>query len=275
MQDFEVNGDNKPESVAFDATDRHGSIVTVGVCLNRSQEATLLDDLYNQLKSCDYRPFETKSRDLELPPGVVAALISQYDDHIGVCVHPDAAPKLPYAEATHSAILLERLITTVYGTVGIVDGDESRAEQLVYATEGLGFEPPPVANCVQGERYYPHILLADLIAGEVADALADGALSAGSITCGSLEPVINTLSGSESDQWERAYDAVARGNSEHEYPTVEQRYAESTQSRIVCWFRGQMGKKHAPGPATSSTQPVARRLEAMGNDTVAEWIEEQ
>ena len=46
MQDFIVDEDSHPRSIGFDATDRQDLVVTVGVLLNRTQEATLLDDLY-------------------------------------------------------------------------------------------------------------------------------------------------------------------------------------------------------------------------------------
>lgn len=129
MQDFIVDKESHPRSIEFDATDRHNLVVTVGVLLNRTQEATLLDDLYQTIYDEGYRPFRTKSRDLSLPPDKVHKLVLRCSGKIGICIHQQDV-KLPYAEAVHSAILLDELSVTTDDTRAIVDGDRDRADKL-------------------------------------------------------------------------------------------------------------------------------------------------
>jgi hypothetical protein len=75
MQDFIVDEDSRSRSIGFDTIDRQDLVVTVGVLLNQTQEATLLDDLYQTIYDDGYRPFRTKSRDLSLPSEKVQELL--------------------------------------------------------------------------------------------------------------------------------------------------------------------------------------------------------
>ncbi|MCY4732343.1 hypothetical protein KY092_17460 [Natronomonas gomsonensis] len=275
MQDFIVDEDSRPRSIGFDATDRQGLVVTVGVLLNRTQEATLLDDLYQTIYDDGYRPFRTKSRDLSLPPAKVQELLLRCNGEVGICVHQDDV-KLPFAEAVHSAILLDELSVTTDDTIAIVDGDQGRADKLYQTAGAIDVVPPSITNCAQSELYYPHLLLADLVAGVVADTLAADptALSSASVA-GPVEMILETTPESRKGRWGRGYSAAARGEGEVRRAKFEQRYADSVRERVSCWFHGTFGKTHAPPPESDGVQPVVGRLEAMGCSDVATWLAEQ
>lgn len=275
MQDFIVDEDSRPRSIGFDATDRQDLVVTVGVLLNRTQEATLLDDLYQTIYDDGYRPFRTKSRDLSLPPAKVQDLLLRCNGEVGICVHQDDV-KLPFAEAVHSAILLDELSVTTDDTIAIVDGDQGRADQLYQTAVAIDVVPPSITNCAQSELYYPHLLLADLVAGVVANSIAADptALSSASVA-GPVEMILETTQESRKGRWGRGYSAAARGGGEVQRSKFEQRYADSVRERVSCWFHGTFGKAHAPPPESDGVQPVVGRLEAMGCSDVATWLAEQ
>jgi len=273
MQDFVVDGTAYPQSIGFDATERDGLVVTVGVALNRTSEARLLEILYQELHDEDYRPFRTKSRDLSLSPHKIDAVLQQCHGEIGICVHQDSV-KLPYAEATHSAILLDELAVPTNKSVVIVDGDNSKSELFQHATSGIGLTPPPVVHCTQSEMYYPHLLFADLVAGRIADSIESGSNPAYEIQpIGSIEAITHTTT--DDDQWGRGYNSAARQEGGSTNRVFEQRYASSFRERVTCWFNGWFGYQNAAPPASTSVQPVVGRLQAIDCTDIAQWIAEQ
>jgi hypothetical protein len=275
MQNFIVDEESRPRSIGFDATDRQDLVVTVGVLLNRTQEATLLDDLYQTIYDDGYRPFRTKSRDLSLPADKVHDILLRCNGEVGICIHQQDV-KLPYAEAVHSAILLDELSVTTDDTIAIVDGNQDRADKLCQTATAIDVVPPSVTNCAQSELYYPHLLLADLVAGVVADTIAadSTAFSSASID-GPVEILMDTTQDSRKGLWGRGYSAVTRGEGEVQRATYEQRYAHSVRERVSCWFHGTFGKTHAPPPESDGVQPVVGRLNAIGCTDVATWLAEQ
>lgn len=276
MQDFVVDGGSRAsQSIGFDATEREELVVTVGVLVNRTQEAMLLDALYRELGDDGYLPFRTKSRDLSVSPGRVRSVIRQCTGEIGICIHRDDVT-LAYAEATHSAILLSELNVTADDTIAIVDGDRSRADLLYHATSGIELVPPPIVNCTQSELYYPHLLLADLVAGVVADRVASNPAVAHRISpTDSVVTVEDTTTNSRTGRWDRAFSAVARGEGDVRRPNFEQRYADSLRERVSCWFHGLFGDRDAHPPITDGVSPVVGRLEALECTSVATWLDEQ
>lgn len=275
MQDFVVNGELRAsKSIGFDATERENLVVTVGVLMNRTQEAILLDDLYRELADDGYLPFRTKSRDLSLPPDKIREVIRTCTGEIGICIHQDDV-KLPYAEATHSAILLSELNVTTDETIAIVDGERSRADLLYHAASGIEVIPPAIVNCTQSELYYPHLLLADLVAGVVANQVQSDPTIANRISPeDSLVTVENTTTNSREGRWNRGYSAVASSTGDVPRPKFEQRYADSLQKRVSCWFRGQFGNRDSHPPNSDSVAPVIGTLEALGCTEVATWLSE-
>lgn len=274
MQDFIVDDISRSSSIGFDATDRDETVVTVGVLLNRAQEASLLDDLFQSLSDDGFQPFRTKSRDLSLPPSKVLKVLRRCNGSVGICVHQGSVT-LPYAEAVHSAILLDELNPLTNDTTAIVDGSEDRAASLCRTTSALGLVVPPVVNCVKSELYYPHLLLADLVAGAVADTVnekPDFDLEAAS---DESAVVIDTTRESRKGRWGRAYSAVARNEGGVEGSKFEQRYAGTARERISCWYHGMMAKSHAPAVDTDGVQPIVGGLNAMGCEDIATWIAEQ
>ncbi len=274
MQDFIVDEDSRSRSIGFDATDRQDLVVTVGVLLNRTQEATLLDDLYQTIYDDGYRPFRTKSRDLSLPSKKVLDLLLRCNGEVGICVHQDDV-KLPFAEAVHSAILLDELSVTTDDTIAIVDGDQGRADQLYQTAVAIDVVPPSITNCAQSELYYPHLLLADLVAGVVADTVAADPTALSSASVAGPVEILETTPDSRKGRWGRGYSAAARGEGEVRRAKFEQRYADSVRERVSCWFHGTFGKTHAPPPESDGVQPVVGRLNAMGCTDLATWIAEQ
>lgn len=275
MQNFVVDDELRTRSIGFDAAKRDGLLVTVGVLLNRTQEAILLEHLYRELADDGYLPFRTKSRDLELPPKKIQNVLTRCRGEVGICIHRDSVT-LPYAEATHSAILLDELSVTTNDAIAIVDGDRSRANFLYYATSGLEVVPPPVVNCTQSELYYPHLLLADLVAGSVAEQIGSNPEVANTVS--PEEPVAvvtDTTTSSHEGRWDRGYSAVARSEGTVPRPTFEQRYASSFRERVTCWFQGQFGHRDSHPPTSDGIRPVVGRLEALGCDAVATWINER
>lgn len=276
MRDFVVNDESRAsQSIGFDATERESLIVTVGVLVNRTQEAMLLDDLYQELADDGYLPFRTKSRDLSVSPDEVQNVIRRCTGEIGICIHQDDVT-LSYAEATHSAILLSELNVTTDDTVAIVDGDRSRAELLYHAASGIEVVPPAIVNCTQSELYYPHLLLADLVAGVVADQVQSDPTVANQITSsGSIVMVEDTTMNSRKGRWDRGYSAAARSEGDVRRPDFEQRYANSLRERVSCWFHGLFGNRDSHPPTSDSVTPVVGRLEALECENIATWLDEQ
>lgn len=275
MQDFVVDDELRTRSIGFDATDRGNLTVTVGVLLNRTQEAMLLDSLYQELSDDGYLPFRTKSRDLSLPSEKIRDVLLECSGEVGICVHQDDVT-LSYAEAVHSAILLAELNVATNDTIAIVDGDRSRAELLYHAASGMAVIPPPIVNCTRSELYYPHLLLADLVAGAVADRIestpdaVNGVSAAGPVTV-----IRNTTRTSRKGDWERGYSAAARRDSTVSHSTFEQRYADSVRERVTCWFRGLFGHRDSHPPISDAVTPIVGRLEALDCEDVATWLDEQ
>lgn len=275
MRDFVVNDESRAWSIGFDATKREDLIVTVGVLVNRTQEAILLDNLYQELADDGYLPFRTKSRDLTLPPRKIRNVLTRCHGEVGICIHRDSVT-LPYAEATHSAILLDELSVTTNNAVAIVDGDRSRASFLYHATSGIEVVPPPVVNCTRSELYYPHLLLADLVASSVADQVNSNPEVASAVSPEEPIAVVNdTTTNSHKGRWDRGYSAVARSKGTVPQPTFEQRYANSLRERVACWFHGLFGHRNSNPPTSDGIRPVVGRLEALGCEAVATWIDEQ
>jgi hypothetical protein len=219
MRDFIVDGDTRTKSIGFDATDRADLVVTVGVLANRTQEATLLNELHRTIYEDGYRPFRTKSRDLSLNSEKIEELLQQFSGRVVVCIHQSNA-KHTFAEPTHSGMILDKLGVTTDEAIAITDGDQSHADRLYRSSAAISVVPPPVANCVQSELYYPHLLLADLVAGVIADAVVGGATIPSSIPEDySIEHIIDTTDERFSEQWNRGYSAVSRNEGEVQHPT--------------------------------------------------------
>ncbi len=275
MQDFVVDDVRASQSIGFDATKRENLTVTVGVLVNRTQEAMLLDALYEELGEDGYLPFRTKSRDLSLSSDEIRSVMRRCTGRIGICIDQDEVT-LSYAEATHSAILLSELNVPTDGTIAIVDGDRSRADLLYHAASGIDIVPPAVVNCTQSEFYYPHLLLADLIAGNVADQVETDPMVATRVSPeGPVEAVADTTTNSRNGRWERGYSASARSEGDVQRPTFEQRYADSLRKRVSCWFRGSFGDRDSHPPTSDGVAPVVGRLEALDCTDIATWLDDQ
>jgi len=273
MQDFAVDDAEYSQSVGFDATNRDGLVVTVGVFLNRTQEANLLDELYRKLHSEGYLPFRTKSRDLSLPHEKIESVLENCRGEVGICIHQDSMT-FPYAEAVHSAIILDELAVPTNNSIVIVDGGESKSTLFHHAASGVSVVPPPVVHCTRSELYYPHLLLGDLIAGWAADQIEATPSTAYDLpSLGPITTVKNTTARGE--QWSRGYNATARKEGDVQEHTFEQRYASSFQERVTCWFHGWFGYQNAGPPPSDGVSPVAGRLEAIECTDVAQWIAEQ
>jgi len=273
MQDFSVNGKERPKSVGFDATKRYGLVVTVGVLVNRTQEAILLDTLYQELADEGYKPFQTKSRDLSIPDEKIKSIITNCNGRLVVCIHQDDV-NLTYAEAVHSAIALDRLHVTTDNTIAIVDGNNDKAVKLHQAASSIDIVSPAIVNCVRSELYYPHLLLADLVAGYVADIINDNRISTGETNQKSYY-FIDTTRNQRGGQWGCAYSAVARNEGPEPSATFKQRSGQTVQKRVNCWFHGVMADTHSPQPDSDGIQPVIGRLNAMECNDVATWLAEQ
>jgi len=273
MQDFIVDDAHYSQSIGFDATDRDGLIVTVGVFLNRTQEAFLLDELYQELHDEDYLPFRTKSRNLSLPSEKIEAVLLNCRGEVGICIHQGSV-KLPYAEAVHSAIIVNKLEIPTNKSIVIVDGGQDKAKLFHHATSGVDLTSPPVVHCTRSEMYYPHLLLADLVAGWVADEIQSNQGTVSELTpVGPVTTVENTSVGGE--RWNSGYNAAARKEGENARSSFEQRYAYSFQERVTCWFHGWFGYQNAPPPSSDGVSPVTGRLQAIECTDVAQWIAEQ
>lgn len=273
MQDFAVDDATYPRSIGFDATERDGLVVTVGVALTRTQEAHLLDVLYRKLNTEGYLPFRTKSRDLSLTPNKIDEVLQNCNGEVGICIHEDSV-KLPFAEATHSAIILDALAIPTNKTIVIVDGDNSKSKLFQHATSGVELTPPPIVYCTQSEMYYPHLLLADLIAGRIADEILARANAVNNIKkIGPIEVIKETTNGSS--QWGQAYHAAARQRSKLLNREFEQRYASSFQERVTCWFNGWFGYQNARPPASNNVPAIVGRLNSIECTDIAQWIAEQ
>lgn len=268
-----MNDATYSRSIGFDATRRDDLVVTVGLSLNRTQEALLLDTLYQELHSEGYLPFRTKSRDLSLPPATIDTVLRNCNGDLGICIHQDDV-KLPFAEATHSAILLDELAVPTNKSIVIVDGDDSKSKLFRHATTGLDLAPPPVVHCTQSELYYPHLLFADLVAGRIADEIESGSGAAHDIQAvGPIATVTITTDGG--DHWGPAYHAATRQEGGLSGQLFEQRHASSFRERVTCWFHGWFGHHNAHPPVSESVSPVAGRLQAIECKDVAQWIAEQ
>lgn len=272
MRDFDVGGRHRSRSVGFDGTQRSGVVVTVGISITRDQEALLLENLYQTLHTHGYDPFRTKSRDLDLPPEKVIDVLNGCGGEVGVYYHTDGV-NLGYAEPTHSAMLLQELEAPPQDTVAIVDGADGHAKKLYRAADGMGLSPPAVAHCPRSELYYPHLLLADLAAGVIADKLVDDDTAFhGAIPDNPVQVLEDTTPSSYQGDWNKGYESVARKSGRHPEPPFVQRRANSVRERVACWFHGHFGTTAGPAPDSDSVTPVVSRLQHLECREVAEWL---
>jgi len=173
-------------------------------------------------------------------------------------------------------MILDELNVATDEAIAITDGGRSHADKLYQSSAAINVVPPPVTNCVQSELYYPHLLLADLVAGVIADAVVDGAsIPSSTPQSYSIEHIMDTTDERFSERWNRGYSAVSRNEGEVQRPTYQQWRADSVRERANCWFHGHFGSTRAPPPESDGILPVVNRLDAIGCDDVASWLNEQ
>jgi len=270
MQDFEVGARKQKKSVGLDATDRGRTVVTVGVLANRTQEARLLEEMYRNLRDYCYKPFRTKSRDLDIPQDTIYEILDSHRSKIGVCIDRNP-PDLRYAEAAHSAIIIDELEMAVDESIAIVDGDKNRADSLYRAADGVGKPLPPVVNCIRSELYYPHSLFSDLVAGALADDInEDNNDRVYRVLDEKVDTYVETTQGGE--RYAKANESIDRKSADIPEVWYEQRRAEDFQERVNCWYQGIFGSRSSDRPMSDSVNPAAQRLEAMDCTEVAEWL---
>jgi hypothetical protein len=268
MEPMVVDGDEFERSITFDTSRRNDLKVTVGVELYRDREPELLDTLC-RLQGEQYRPFRTKSRDLDLGVVPKRRLIEACPGRIAVALHDGRPDKLALVEAVHSALLYDRLRPFGPEALVVTDGAERRAKLFAGAVSAIDVGPVTPVACQQSEWYYPHAYLADVLAGAIGKYYTESE----PFPRESFDAVVVTTNGTHDGGWNRAYRALARRKTFENVPTYRRRRSESPSERIGCWFRGEFGAADGERPDTDSTQHVVNWLDERGYETAATQLQ--
>ncbi|MCX2819828.1 hypothetical protein EGH25_10750 [Haladaptatus sp. F3-133] len=273
MQDFQVGGERRSRSVAFDATNRDGLIVTAGVLANRTQEGSLLDEMYRKLSDEGYEPFATKSRDLDIPKYKIYNILQDHNGRAGICADRNP-PNLMQAEAAHSAIVLDELEVATKDSVVIVDGDRDKGKNLHRGVRGIDIVAPPIVNCIRSEMYYPHSLLADLVAGAVADDINENGYEA--VLSNLLGSVVHSYVDTTQtpERFAEANYAIDKKAEKVPDITYDHGRGETRQERVSCWYQGVFASTKSEQPMSDSINPAVQILRGMGCNEVADWLAE-
>lgn len=273
MQKMRVGDDRYDRSIAFDASSGAGgdrgsrTTVTIGVEATREQEAELLD-ICCELQTPQYRPFATKSSDLELATVPLDRIVERFSGRIAVGVHHGPPRELSNVEAVHSALLYDTLRPFESEVVTLCDGEKRRVELLGCALQALGVESTPAVACQRSEFYYPHSYLADLLAGVIRATLDDSE----SPPEDAFREVPVTSRDESKGRFSMAYNAVAGGRYQWQKSSYDERRAETTSERVECWFDGRFGTSTGERPDTDSVRPVTGWLESEGYDSAADRL---
>ncbi|MEZ3143400.1 hypothetical protein [Halobaculum sp. MBLA0143] len=253
MNSLLIGGDEYKRSVAFDATEESGTLVTVGVAVTREQEAQLLNICCDEQNE-QYKPFATKSRQLNLNEVPVGELIRRFPGRIAIgrCTEPPNQDL--QAEAAHSAVLYNKLNPFESATAVIADGDERQAERLGRALKTLRIRDTPAVPCHRSESYYPQSYFADLLAAAIARDCE--------ITSSDLQEECElwTAASDNGDRFWEVYNKVGAGRHSYQVPTREERLANKQSTRAKAWFNGCFGSNSGELLQTNSTRRVKNWL---------------
>lgn len=181
-------------SIALDASTIGDTTVTVAVSATRNDELDVLDSLCRHADRVEsttvagdgdgrtvlggFEPFATKSRDLDRNADrrFFECVIAEHRSRIRGLRHVHRGnPSTHDIEAIHSAILVNDILSRWHEhPLVLLDGDETKGISLRKALDGLGVVAPGLTHCVRAELYYPHSLLADLVAHYVAGLIETG-----------------------------------------------------------------------------------------------------
>lgn len=265
MEPLLIGGDEYERSVAFDGTKAGGTQVTVGVEATREQEAQLLDICCDE-QGDQFRPFATKSDNLDLNEVPVGELIERFPGRVAVGLCSGAPNQFIQAEAAHSAVLYSKLDPVESTTAVIADGDEIHAERLGEALWSLEAGRVPAVPCHKSEFYYPQSYLADLLAGAIAGDY--------DITNSEVQEACEvwTEASDDGDPFWKAYNAVRAGEYSYRLPDREEKIAQKPSTRARVWFGGSFRSNAGSQLQTDSTRRVETWLERNGHTAAAERI---
>lgn len=143
----------------------------------------------------------------------------------------------------------------------ILDGDVEKVDVFARAYEGIGKpSPPSLTNCYQSELYYPHMSLADLAAGYLADRITTGALDY-------ADPLVRIPSADHhcSERWGRTFSHLQRGEpADYERLSVDVARGDSERERASMWYAGMMGRSPTDPATSPSLGTVVRYLRGEG-----------
>lgn len=262
-----VDDEMYERSVAFDTSGGEGLKVTVGVELSRTEEATLLNKLC-KIHGEQYRPFGTKSRDLNLDDVPMERLIRGCPGQICVALHDGRPDRIQPIEAVHSAILFDCLGDSDSPPVVVADGNDKRAKMFDRARRAIDAGSSPVVSCCRAEYYYPHAYLADVLASAIRKFHDFSEM----FPRDGFDAVEITTSGTEDGSWNRGYREVTRGDETGSVASYDRRRADAPAERVGCWFRGEFGAGDGDEPATDSTRPTINWLRENGYEAAADRL---
>jgi hypothetical protein len=265
MDSLLIGGDEYERSVAFDATGSDDTLVTVGVEVTREQEAHLLDICCDE-QGGQYKPFATKSRDLDLDEVPVSELIRRFPGRVAIGRCSTPPDQSLQAEAAHSAVLYSRLEPFESPTAVIGDGDKRHAKQIGRALKALGIRDVPVVPCHKSEFYYPQSYFADLLAETVTERC--------NITGIDIQKTCEILTRAcdDGDRFWETYNQVSAGRYDYQLPDRDERLAQKSSTRAISWFEGCFGNNAGDQPQTNSTRRVRNWLERNERAAAAERI---
>ena len=265
MEPLQVSNKNYQRSVSFDAANKDGTVVTVGVETTRREEAKLLN-LCCDRQASQYEPFATKSRDLELDTVPIKQLMRDSPGRVAVALCSENPDNFVRAEAAQSAVLYDGLTPFESTTVAIADGDKRHAELLGKGLKALGNEGKTVVACQRSELYYPQSYFADLLAGTIVrrpDLAAESLLGSFDFTTG-----VDTDRG----LFWKAYNNIGAGRYDYQVPDYKKQVGHEPATRAISWFNGAFASNTGNRPVTDSTHRIETWLNNNDYDAIADQI---
>lgn len=222
----------------------------------------------------EFVPFKSKSTHFskEDDRAFFSRLISTNERRLtGLHFHHESASRNQhYVEAVLTAILVAELHETLPSPwFVLVDGDENKVRTLAKACAGLEVDSPSLTNCYKAEWYYPHSLLADLVAGYLSWQLDTGRYDY-------TDPLLRVPAAdrTKSELWGTAFSYLQRKQRQPAYEPLDFgiAMADNESDRMRIWHDGRLARGEARSAPLTSPRHVVAAVEEFGYEPLADRL---
>jgi len=272
MEPFRDGQNTFRNSIALDASTYGDVTVATAVSVPRDREPAMLESALNAAAQTGTKciPFKSKSAHFnkEDDRKFFEQVITSQEPHISAIYfrHHSASRNEHYIEAVLSAILVSAVETySADESLVLVDGDETKLDDLATAFQPLGEDSLVGCNCYQAEIYYPQALVADLTAGYLAYCLHTEKYDY-------ADPIVQVPAADTkfSNEWGQAFHALkTKAPSDHSRLGAELAFGQTETDRACIWYRGQMGRTADYSQPDIALDTIVQRLQSAGYQTLA------